>query len=89
MDWHHNETIAFNTSAYYNVAMKTISANSSSTHSFQPKEVPDPNLKRMGIGSEVPWHVSRSGIEEAKGAQDTSMSWQQMESHTRPDGGDK
>ena len=56
---------------------------------FQPKVVPEPNLKRMGTGSDVPWRISRSRMEEAKGAKDTSISWQQMESHTRPGGGGK
>ena len=78
--------MAFNTPAHYNAAMKPLSDNSSSAYSFQLKEIPNPNSKRIGTGSEVPWCMMRSGIEEAKGAQDTSLLQRQMESHIRPDG---
>ena len=78
--------MAFNMPACYNAAMKPVSDNSLSTHSFQPKEVLDLNLKRIGMGSDVPWHISRLGMEEAKGAQETSVSRRQMESHTRLNG---
>ena len=60
--------MTFNTLAYCNVAIKPTSDSSMSTHSFRPKDVTKPNLKRMGMGSEVPWRMSRSRIEEAKGA---------------------
>ena len=69
------KTMAFNTPDCYNAAIKPTLDNSVSTHSFQPKDIPDPNSKRMGTGSEVPWRISRSGIEEAKGAQETPVSW--------------
>ena len=81
--------MAFNMPAYYNTTMKPVSDNSLSTYSFQPKEVPESNSKRMGTRSDVPWLISRSRMEEAKGAQDTSISWQQMESHTQLGGGGK
>jgi len=61
--------------------MKTMSDNSLSAYSVQPKEVLDLNSKRIGMGSEVPWRMSRLGIEEAKGAQDTFVLWWQIESH--------
>ena len=76
--------MAFNMPAYCNVTMKPTPDNSSSAHSFQPKEVTDLNLKRMGMGREFSWRISRSGIEEAKRAQETFVSRWQMESHTRP-----
>ena len=59
--------MAFNMPDYCSAAMKPVLENSLSTYSFQPKEVSDPNSKRMGTGSEVPWRISISGIEEAKG----------------------
>ena len=40
----------------------------------------------MGTGSEVPWRMTRLGIEEANGAQETFVLRQQKASHTRPDG---
>ena len=60
--------MAFNMLACCNAAMKPISYNSVSTHSLQPKEVLDPNSKRIGTGNEVPWQISRSGMVEAKEA---------------------
>ena len=81
--------MAFNTPTHCNATMKILLDNSSSTHSFQPKVVLDPNSKRMGTGSEVPWPMTRSGIEEANRAQNTSVLQRQTESHTRPSGGGK
>ena len=74
--------MALNTPACCNATMKPLSDNSLSTHSFQPKAIPDPNLKRIGMGSEVPWWITRSGIEEANGAQDISVLRWQRASHT-------
>ena len=76
--------MAFNTPACCNAATKPTSENFVSTHSFQPNDVPDLNLKRMGTSSEVPWWMSRPGIEVAI---ETSESRWQRESHTWPDGG--
>ena len=52
--------MAFNTPAGCSNPIKPVSDNSLSTHSFQPKAVPDPNSKRMGTGSKVPWQMTRS-----------------------------
>jgi len=60
--------MAFKTPARYNNPMELMSDNSLSTHSFQPKVVPDPNSKWIGTRSEVPWRMTRSGIEEANKA---------------------
>ena len=81
--------MAFNTPTRCNATVKILSDNLSSTYSFQPKAVPDPNSKTMGTGSEVPWLMTRLGIEEANKAQDTSVLQRQMESHTRPSDGGK
>lgn len=74
--------MAINTLAYCSVAIKSTLDNSMSTHSFQFNDISNPNLKRMGTDSEVPWRMSRLGIEEAKGAQETSKSRRQKKSHT-------
>ena len=58
--------MAFNTLACY--PMKLVSDNSLSTYSLQPKAVLDPNSKWIGTGSEVPWRMTISRIEEANGA---------------------
>ena len=63
-----DETMAFKTLACCNNPMKPVSDNSLSTHSLQPKAVPDPNSKWMGTGSKMPWRMTRSGIEEANWA---------------------
>ena len=54
LDKQRDETIAFNTPARYSKPIKPISDNSLSTHSFQPKAMPDSNSKWMGIGNAVP-----------------------------------
>ena len=64
--------MAFRTPARYNNPIKPVSDNSLSTHSLQPKAIPDPNSKWIGMGSEMPWRMTRSGIEKANGAQETS-----------------
>ena len=64
--------MAFKTPAHCNNPMKLVSDDSLSTHSLQPKAVPDPNSKWIGTGSKMPWQMTRSGIEEANGAQETS-----------------
>ena len=86
MDKQCDETMALNTPAYCNAAIKPLFDNSLSTHSFQPKAIPDPNSKKMGTGSEVPWQITRSGIEEANRAQYIFVLRWQRASHTRPSG---
>lgn len=83
VDKHWEETMAFNMPARWSVVIKLTLDNFVSTHSFQHNDVPNSNLKKMGMGNEVPWWMSRLGMEEAKGVQETSKSWQQRESHTR------
>ena len=41
----------------------------------------------MSTGSEVPWQITISGIEEANRAQDVFILWRQRVSHTLPGGG--
>ena len=72
MDKQRDETMAFRTLTHCSNPMKLASDNSLSTHSLQPKAVPDPNSKWMGMGSEMPWRMARSRIEEANRAQETS-----------------
>ena len=79
--------MAFKTLACCNNPMKPVSKSSLSTQSLQPKAVPNPNSKWIGTGSEVPWQMTRSGIEEANRAQEMSVFHWQRASHTRPDGG--
>ena len=67
--------------------MKPVLESLLSTRSLQPKAVPDPNLKWIGTGREVPWRMTRLGIEKANGAQEMSVFHQQRASHTGPDGG--
>ena len=52
--------MAFNTPVGCSNPIKPVSDSSLSTHSFQPRAVPDPNSKRMGTGSKVPWQMTRS-----------------------------
>ena len=58
--------MAFKTPTRCNNPMEPVSDSSLSTHSLQPKVVLDPNSKWIGMGSEVPWQMTRLGIEEAK-----------------------
>ena len=74
--------MAFKTPVCYNNPMKLVSESSLSTQSLQPKVVLDPNSKWIGMGSEVPWQTTRSGIDEANGAQEMSVFHQQRSSHT-------
>ena len=76
--------MAFKTPARCNNPMKPVLDSSLSTHFLQPKVVPDPNLKWIGIRSKVPWQMTRLRI-EANGAQEMSVFCQQRATHTWPD----
>ena len=65
--------MAFKTPACCNNPMKSVSDSSLSTHSLQPKAVPDPNAKWIGMGCEVPWRMTRLAIKEANRAQEMSV----------------
>ena len=59
--------MAFKTPARCNNPIKPVSDNSLSTHSLQPKAIPNPNSKWIGIGSEMPWRMTRLRTEEPTG----------------------
>ena len=79
--------MAFKTPTRCNNPMKLVWESSLSTHFLQPKAVLDPNLKWIGTGSEVPWRMTRLGIEEANEAQEMFVFRRQRTSHTQPGGG--